>query len=418
MNKLSTKRIGIVAMTTTAVFSLGLVIATAQQKKSSCGALAIQQSKPFATPVCCPAKSSGQICDDGTAGLLKLDSANREGWAGAVRRYNSHVESAQKQLIEEARGFLTPEQTEQLESYFGPAKSRAALPQTTSANKPGLATIKVTGMTCDGCAKSVERALSKVDGVRGAKVIYERGIAEVTYNDSRVTLDQLHAVIRETGFGIEEGYVPQAAEGPSGAASQVDSARASFYDVPLVCGAAPEIGCGSRAKPILQELQRHQAVAEALLNRPGTMIAVLWAEDSTPAQRAEAVAATAKKSDLSIKELAGDRREAALREFAAKASWYRSSEVDRLSEEEGDIVGARLVRRVRAKTTLSDRQADELGTALSVAFKRCILDSGKRTEGLREEEFLSAGREHLSKEGLVALKQALSLGYRPLPGEK
>lgn len=25
----------------------------------------------------------------------------------------------------------------------------------------------------------------------------------------------------------------------------------SFYNVPLVCGAAPEIGCGSRAKPVL-----------------------------------------------------------------------------------------------------------------------------------------------------------------------
>lgn len=68
-----------------------------------------------------------------------------------------------------------------------------------------LATIKVTGMTCGGCAKGVEQALSKVDGVREAKVSYERGSAEVAYDDSKVTLEQIHAVIRKTGFGVGDG---------------------------------------------------------------------------------------------------------------------------------------------------------------------------------------------------------------------
>ena len=52
--------------------------------------------------------------------------------------------------------------------------------------------------------------------------------------------------------------------------------RISFYEVPLVCPAAPEIGCGSRSKPILLQLEREEAVAEAWLNRPGTVIAVVW----------------------------------------------------------------------------------------------------------------------------------------------
>jgi RimJ/RimL family protein N-acetyltransferase len=67
--------------------------------------------------------------------------------------------------------------------------------------------------------------------------------------------------------------------------SQVDSTRISFYAVPLVCGAAPEIGCGSRAKPILQALERNSAVAQAWLNRAGTVIAVLWSKDSTEGER-------------------------------------------------------------------------------------------------------------------------------------
>src|SRR5260370_41803978 len=47
----------------------------------------------------------------------------------------------------------------------------------------------------------------------------------------------------------------------------------TFYDVPLVCGAAPEIGCGSRAKPLLIDLEQQSGIKEAWLNRTGTIAA-------------------------------------------------------------------------------------------------------------------------------------------------
>ncbi len=415
--KQSGKKVTAIITTVAAIILSSLIAATAQQK-SSCGLQAAQQSKSSAALIFCPAKSNGQLCGHGTADRLNLEGSSRERWDALVRRYNAQVESAQKQLIEEARSFLTPEQARQVESFFAPASSRAAAVQSDATNKPGAATIKVTGMTCDGCAKSVEQALSKLTGVRKAKVSYERGIAEVMYDDSKVTLDQIRATIREVGFGVEEDKhnAPQAARGPKAVAGRSVSAPVSFYGVPLVCGAAPEIGCGSRAKPILQALERHQAVAGAWLNRSGTVIAVVWAERSTPDERAQAIAATAEKSGLSIQELTGDERESALKGFASRANWYRSSEVDRLSEEEAKIVGARLVRRVKAKMTLSEKQADELKRALSDAFKRCILDPSKRRS--LEEELLAAGRRHLDEKGIVALKEALALGYRPLAGEK
>ena len=50
----------------------------------------------------------------------------------------------------------------------------------------------------------------------------------------------------------------------------------TFYKTPLVCNAAPEIGCGSRAKPALLELEKNPAVKEAWLNRPGTVVAIVW----------------------------------------------------------------------------------------------------------------------------------------------
>jgi len=47
-----------------------------------------------------------------------------------------------------------------------------------------------------------------------------------------------------------------------------------FYRVGLACEAAPDIGCGIRAKPILYALKACDAIAGAWLSRSGTVIAV------------------------------------------------------------------------------------------------------------------------------------------------
>jgi hypothetical protein len=212
----------------------------------------------------------------------------------------------------------------------------------------------------------------------------------------------------------ENGSGPQAARGSKATRSQTDPSRVSFFTVPLVCSAAPKIGCGSRSKPVLEALERNPSVAAAWLNRAGTVIAVEWAENASPTQRAAALEATSKTSNLSMAELSGDKRKAVLRDFAPER-WYRPSEVDHLSEEEADIIGARLARRVAATVTRSDHQSDELGRALGAAIKRCWLSSCSDPV---EEAVLSAGREYLNEKGLAALKHAFSLGYQPLPGEK
>src|SRR6516164_6806217 len=54
----------------------------------------------------------------------------------------------------------------------------------------------------------------------------------------------------------------------------------TLYDVPLVCGAAPAIGCGSRAKPLLIDLERQPTIEEAWLNRAGTIVAIVWSESA------------------------------------------------------------------------------------------------------------------------------------------
>jgi hypothetical protein len=65
----------------------------------------------------------------------------------------------------------------------------------------------------------------------------------------------------------------------SGTRKQVDPNRVSFYKVPLVCPAAPHIGCGSASKPLLLELERSGVVSEAWLNRAGTEMAIEYREN-------------------------------------------------------------------------------------------------------------------------------------------
>src|SRR6266849_4002430 len=72
------------------------------------------------------------------------------------------------------------------------------------------------------------------------------------------------------------------------APKNVSPRRISLYEVPLVCPAAPEIGCGSRSKPVLLALEQQPAVAEAWLNRAGTVMAVVWKAEAKRKDRTSA----------------------------------------------------------------------------------------------------------------------------------
>lgn len=64
-------------------------------------------------------------------------------------------------------------------------------------------TIRVKGMTCGGCATSVEKALKSTEGVQEARVSFERGKAVIKYDDQKVTIAKLREVINNTGFFCE-----------------------------------------------------------------------------------------------------------------------------------------------------------------------------------------------------------------------
>ncbi|WP_029524205.1 heavy-metal-associated domain-containing protein [Polaromonas glacialis] len=58
----------------------------------------------------------------------------------------------------------------------------------------------VHGMTCGGCSGSVQRALSKIDGVSHVDVTLRPGAATLEADTTRVTTTQIEAAISSLGY--------------------------------------------------------------------------------------------------------------------------------------------------------------------------------------------------------------------------
>src|SRR5438093_12373547 len=80
-------------------------------------------------------------------------------------------------------------------------------------------------------------------------------------------------------------YAPSAKA--ADATAELTAERVSVFKAPLVCPAAPQIGCGSASKPILLDLEKQPGVLEAWLNRAGTRIAVVWKPESDAETRSK-----------------------------------------------------------------------------------------------------------------------------------
>lgn len=62
------------------------------------------------------------------------------------------------------------------------------------------AKLKVTGMTCGHCQKTVEQALKGVTGVYSAVVDLQDGEAEIDFDDDAVTAGTLVAAVEKAGY--------------------------------------------------------------------------------------------------------------------------------------------------------------------------------------------------------------------------
>ena len=190
------------------------------------------------------------------------------------------------------------------------------------------------------------------------------------------------------------------------AEAQIRRSQINFYKVQLVCPAAPHIGCGSASKPVLLGLEGDPLVKEAWLNRAGTVMAVVWKNKSTAATRMKIVSTRLEQQN--IRELKGEARAQALKGFLAGTGWYRGAEVDRLSEEEAEIMASRLVRKMQKVITLTDAKIIALERPFAEVLAR------KLTKGESQEQTEAAlmriCQEHLDEKDIAILHEAHQKG--------
>lgn len=278
---------------------------------------------------------------------------------------------------------------------------------------------KPKAVCADGsCAKTSPFAWSKITlWILTAAVLVTAGFPAFS---SAILPAKQGGTCCATGGSCETGTVALQLKTP--ATETINTNLVSFYRVPLACPAAPQIGCGSASKPLLLELEKTKGVPEAWLNRAGTIMAIVWAGQSTAGQRAGTIATFQQEKQMTLNELTATEQQQALMDFQSGSGWYRGADVDRLSEEEAGIIAARLVHRVQAKTTLSLDKADGLQRAITDALKKRFTDDRVKQEQnalLKTEDGLKqAVGAYLDEEQIPFFREAIASGLCPLPGEK
>ncbi|MDH5655096.1 MAG: copper ion binding protein [Spirochaetia bacterium] len=61
-------------------------------------------------------------------------------------------------------------------------------------------TLEVSGMTCGHCTMSVEKALKGSEGVTEASVDLKSGKAQVSFDEGKISAEQLAAAVTEAGY--------------------------------------------------------------------------------------------------------------------------------------------------------------------------------------------------------------------------
>ena len=64
-------------------------------------------------------------------------------------------------------------------------------------------TLKVEGMSCGGCVKSVTNVLTALPGVAKAEVSLDDKQARIEYEAGRLSIDNMKRVIVDSGFEAE-----------------------------------------------------------------------------------------------------------------------------------------------------------------------------------------------------------------------
>jgi Cu+-exporting ATPase len=100
----------------------------------------------------------------------------------------------------------------------GEAEPEAPPGPLTGTSAAGSVTLRITGMHCAACARTVARALQTVNGVSAASVNFATQKASVTCEPELVAREELVRAVEQAGYGVadkEEGAAGEEAEDPA-----------------------------------------------------------------------------------------------------------------------------------------------------------------------------------------------------------
>ena len=60
--------------------------------------------------------------------------------------------------------------------------------------------LKIEGMHCTGCSGRLERVLNNFEGIKKAKVDFDKKQAVIEFDESKTGIEDIKAVIEDAGF--------------------------------------------------------------------------------------------------------------------------------------------------------------------------------------------------------------------------
>jgi copper chaperone CopZ len=186
----------------------------------------------------------------------------------------------------------------------------------------------IHGMTCAGCEELINSALSKMPGVLSYNTSYASKSSLVTFDKSKIDVKSIEAGINKSGYRVKSfDFIASSKTG------------VSFYEAPLVCHAAPSIGCGSKAKFILIDLEKYANEVEgAWLGKVGTVVAVKWKANTEVSTQVKILNTISYLHNIEFKPVTLTEANNYAKTFPAKKEWFKGKEVDQLSKEEALII--------------------------------------------------------------------------------
>jgi hypothetical protein len=162
----------------------------------------------------------------------------------------------------------------------------------------------------------------------------------------------------------------------------------SFYEVPLECGAAPEIGCGSRIKPLFIDLEKESLVDAAWTNWEGSVLAIKWKEaDTDPAAKEKLLTGLFKKRDIETNYISDKRIIDSLQSslLTDNTKWLKGMAVDSLSYYEAAVIAHTLSDFAAEAKLISKNEQDSIRRDLTAYFKKELVKVRTEDELKMEE---------------------------------